>query len=92
MTKQKNDKPKRKKTFKNAESLQDCVAIALGEYFKNLEGEPPANLYQLLLTQMERPLLAATLEKTNNNQSVASEYLGISRGTLRKKLKDHNLS
>ncbi|MDO8446478.1 MAG: nitrogen regulation protein NR(I) [Deltaproteobacteria bacterium] len=44
------------------------------------------DLYDLVIKQVERPLLRFILEKTKGNQVKASEILGINRNTLRKKL------
>lgn len=71
--------------------LSDCVTQALADYFEQLEGHPAANLYDMLMTEVEVPLLKATLTHTNGNQSRAAEILGINRGTLRKKLKLYGL-
>jgi Fis family transcriptional regulator len=71
--------------------LSDCVSHALAEYFEQLEGHPAANLYEMLMNEVEVPLLKATLSHTNGNQSRAAEILGINRGTLRKKLKLYGL-
>lgn len=71
--------------------LCECVANALQDYFEQLEGHPAANLYEMLMTEVEVPLLRATLAHTNGNQSRAAEILGINRGTLRKKLKQYGL-
>jgi Fis family transcriptional regulator len=48
-------------------------------------------MYELVLRQVEQPLLEAILEHTKGNQSKAAEYLGLNRGTLRKKLRTYNL-
>lgn len=71
--------------------LSDCVSNALADYFQQLEGHPAANLYDMLMTEVEVPLLRATLDHTSGNQSRAAEILGINRGTLRKKLKQYGL-
>ena len=71
--------------------LKECAAIALKRYFQDLEGETPANLYTLVINEVEEPLLRAVLEFTRGNQSRASEILGINRSTLRKKLRLHGL-
>ena len=73
------------------ESLNECVKRALGNYFNDLDGQETTNLYQLVLAEVEAPLLEAVLEYTGNNQSRASEMLGLNRGTLRKKLKQYDL-
>lgn len=71
--------------------LKECVEHALRTYFEQLDGTPTANLYTMLMTEVEVPLLRATLEHTNGNQCRAAEILGINRGTLRKKLKQYGL-
>lgn len=73
------------------EPLSTCVANALQTYFEQLDGHPAANLYEMLITEVEVPLLKATLEHTQGNQSLAAQILGINRGTLRKKLKQYDL-
>jgi Fis family transcriptional regulator, factor for inversion stimulation protein len=72
-------------------SLSECVEHALKDYFKQLDGHPAANLYDMLLTEVEAPLIKATLEHTKGNQSRTAEILGINRGTLRKKIKLYGL-
>ncbi len=64
---------------------------ALRHYFTSLNGQKPANLYQLVLGEVEKPLFRTVLNYTGGNQSEAAEILGINRGTLRKKLKIHKL-
>jgi len=71
--------------------LRDCVADSISAYFNALNGHPAGNLYNMVLTEVEEPLLQAVLKYTNSNQSKASEVLGINRGTLRKKLKTYGL-
>lgn len=73
------------------EPLSHCVEVALQDYFTHLDGHQAANLYDLLLAEVEAPLFKATLEHTNGNQSRAAEILGLNRGTLRKKLKTYGL-
>lgn len=71
--------------------LRDCVRQAVDSYFKNLNGHPAGGLYQLLLSEVEKPLLEAVMEHTNSNQSRSAEALGISRATMRKKLKQYQI-
>lgn len=68
------------------QSFAGSVQASLQNYFARLDGEDPANLYSLVLAEMEVPLLRVVMRYTNNNQSKAAKILGISRGTLRKKL------
>ena len=72
-------------------SLRESVEVALRHYFKELDGQPTTDLYQLVISEVEGPLLEAVLDYTRCNQSRAAEMLGLNRGTLRKKLKQHDL-
>lgn len=72
-------------------SLRACVEMTLHNYFTHLDGTEVTNVYQLVLNEVEAPLLATVLQYTGGNQSKAAEVLGLNRGTLRKKLKEHNL-
>ena len=49
------------------------------------------NVYQKMLDLLEKPMLQRIMRTTDNNQSQAALVLGISRATLRTKLKRHNL-
>lgn len=71
--------------------VSKCVENALAHYFVALHGEEPANLYSLVINEVERPLLQAVMDYAQNNQCRAARYLGINRNTLRKKLKAHGL-
>jgi Fis family transcriptional regulator len=71
--------------------LHDSVRQSLENYLSKLKGEIPANLYELILAEVEAPLLEAVMEYTKNNQSRAAIVLGLSRGTLRKKLKQYGM-
>jgi len=76
---------------KQFSTLRSNVLCALNEYFVHLDGQPPANLYTLVMEEVEAPLLQAVLNYTKGKQTRAAEILGLSRGTLRKKLKRHGL-
>jgi len=60
-------------------------------YMAALDGETPQELYELFLREFERPFLEAVLHYTRHNQSKAAILLGLSRGTLRKKLKTYDM-
>jgi Fis family transcriptional regulator len=51
----------------------------------------PIDVYKLVLDEVEPPLLIATMKFVNQNQSKASQILGINRATLRTKLKKYGL-
>ncbi len=72
--------------------LRQQVQTALQDYFHQLDGHMPGNLYKLVLQEMEYPLLETVMNYTRGNQSRAAEVLGINRSTLRKKLKQYDIS
>ncbi len=72
-------------------SLRFHVEIALTRYFQQIEDEPARNLHQMVMAEVEAPLLRAVMQRTGNNQSKASIMLGLNRGTLRTKLKQYGL-
>ena len=72
-------------------TLRDCVETTLNNYFAQLDGAPVTDLYQLVQSEVEAPLLEQVLKYTRNNQTKASTLLGLNRGTLRKKLKQYDL-
>jgi Fis family transcriptional regulator len=74
-----------------AEPLAVCVSRALDRYFEHLDGETPRDLYDLVLAEVEAPLLRTVMREACGNQSRAAEMLGLNRGTLRKKLKQYGL-
>lgn len=76
----------------HALSLQESVNQTLQQYITKLDGQTPTNLYELVLAEVEKPLLEMVLKLTNNNQSKAAIVLGISRGTLRKKMAIYDLN
>lgn len=77
-------------TQKN-QPLHDSVRQSLENYLSQLNGQAPSNLYELILAEVEAPLMECVMEYTKNNQSRAAIVLGLSRGTLRKKLKMYGL-
>jgi Fis family transcriptional regulator len=72
--------------------LRNHAERALTDYFANLNGHRPAQLYDLVLREVEEPLFRAVLDYASGNQSQAAVILGINRGTLRKKLRQFGLS
>ena len=71
--------------------LRQSVEHALQSYFAVLGDEFITDLYNMVLLEVEIPLLQAVMQRTSGNQSKAAAMLGINRGTLRKKLKQYNL-
>ena len=69
-----------------------CMRRSLNRYFKDLDGETPSEIYNMVLGAMEKPLLAYILDRSEGNQTRAAEMLGINRNTLRKKMREYGLS
>lgn len=72
-------------------SLRQSVTQAVRDYLDELEGQMGSDVYQMVLAEVEAPLLEEIMRYTRNNQTQASQMLGLNRGTLRKKLKQHGL-
>lgn len=73
------------------QSLRDCVDQAMENYFRNLDGQPVTNVYDMVMAEVEAPMLEVVLKYTRHNQTKAAQVLGLNRGTLRKKLKQYGL-
>ena len=72
-------------------TLRSCVSNVLNEYFEQVDPEMVNGLYEMVLSEVEAPLLEAVMQKARSNQSRAAQMLGLNRGTLRKKLKQYDL-
>jgi len=72
-------------------TIASVVDESVREYLNTLAGESVSDLYELVLAEVEAPLLARVLDHTGHNQSRAASMLGLNRGTLRKKLRKYGL-
>jgi len=72
--------------------LRDCVRQALERYFEQLDGQAVTGVYDMVMAEVEVPLLLAVLKYSRHNQSRAAEVLGLNRGTLRKKLRQYDIN
>lgn len=72
-------------------TLRQAVRDTLRNYFTNIGSEQPVDFYSILLEEIERPLLEVLINHTHYNQVKMANMLGISRGTLRKKLKQYGM-
>jgi two-component system nitrogen regulation response regulator GlnG len=71
------------------EGLGAVVERHLREYFAaHAEGLPAAGVYDRVVREVERPLIALSLAATRGNQLRAAELLGLNRNTLRKKIRE----
>ena len=83
-----HDRPAARETD---QPLAQCVASTVRRYLDDLGDHAPTNLHQLLLEQIEKPLLTVVMERVRGNRCRAAELLGINRNTLRKKLQQYGL-
>tara|TARA_B000000477_G_scaffold95943_1_gene83253 strand:- start:175 stop:441 length:267 start_codon:yes stop_codon:yes gene_type:complete len=84
MTKKVLQKPKNK-------PLSEQVRKAMKKYFATLGDTNPANVYEMVMAEVEPELLKAVMKYAKNNQSKAATALGLNRATLRKKLHRYNI-
>ncbi len=73
------------------DNLASMIKKATHSYLDSLDGGEPAQVYELFLSQMEKPLLEVMLNHNNRNQCVTARQLGLARGTLRAKMKKYEL-
>jgi Fis family transcriptional regulator, factor for inversion stimulation protein len=71
--------------------LNDSVRRTLNRYFRDLDGEAPHAIYDMVIRCVEKPMLEVVMKQAAGNQTVAADMLGINRNTLRRKLTDHDL-
>lgn len=73
------------------ECLRDSVRRLLKNYFSKLGSEEPKDVYDMVLSETEMPLLECLIKHTKNNHVKISKLLGLSRGTVRQKLKRYGM-
>ena len=76
----------------NGTSLESLITQKLQSSLAQIDLQDMNNLYEMVLHQMERPLIKIVLEKTRGNQVKAADVLGINRNTLRKKIQTLDIS
>ena len=72
-------------------SLKYQVGLALRRYFKELDGNKATNVFEMVIKEVEKPMLEEVMKFCKGNKSQASKILGINRVTLRTKLKQYNI-
>ena len=78
-------------TTNTKSGLKTAAEEAIRQFIETLDGEETREFYNLVLAEVEEPLLRVVMEYTANNQSRAAAMLGLNRGTLRKKLRQYDL-
>lgn len=75
----------------DASPLGHHVKCSIERYFTELNGQHPGELYNLVLSEVERPLFKVVMHQTRGNVSKAAQFLGLNRATLRRKLLKYGL-
>ncbi len=73
------------------EPMRTCIQTALEMYFTDLNGHKAADVYQMVMAEVEPAMLETVLKHAESNQTRAAEMLGINRSTLRKKLRQYGI-
>ena len=66
--------------------LADAVKRSLERYFRDMDGEQPTAIYDMVLKNIEKPMIEIVLGRAAGNLTRAAAMLGIDRNTLRKKI------
>lgn len=72
-------------------AIEDVVEFKISRFLDQIGSFYPENVHELIMTKVEKPLLAQVLKRVGGNQVHASRILGINRNTLRKKMKIYGL-
>ena len=72
-------------------SIEDVVELKISRFFDQIGTFYPEDVYDLLMSKVEKPLLIQILRRVGGNQVQAAKILGINRNTLRKKIKQYGL-
>ena len=72
--------------------IDECIRESLNTYFQDMDCIEPNGMYDMLLNAVEKPLLEVVMQRAEQNQSRAAEWLGLNRNTLRKKLALHAIA
>jgi Fis family transcriptional regulator len=75
----------------NENEIALCVRRAVEAYFRDLDGEKPCPIYEIVIRSVEKPLIEVAMRHAQGNQSKAAELLGINRNTLRNRLTRHQI-
>ncbi len=71
--------------------LDEFVRNVVRQYLDDMGDIDPDNLHALIMQAVEEPLIATVLEHAKGNQSRAAAILGITRTTLRNRIKRYQL-
>jgi Fis family transcriptional regulator, factor for inversion stimulation protein len=66
--------------------ISNAIKHSLERYFKDMDGEKPTSIYDMVLKNVEKPMIELVLGQAEGNLTQAATMLGIDRNTLRKKM------
>lgn len=72
-------------------SIEDIIDLKIGRFFDQLGNYYPDNVYELIMSKVEKSLISQVLKRVGGNQVHTAKILGINRNTLRKKMKIYGL-
>jgi len=75
----------------NSFSIQDFLEEKLKRYLKEMTKLEKCNLYDSVVSEVEKALIKIVLNETGGNQLKASRTLGINRNTLRTKIREYKI-
>ncbi len=75
----------------NESEIARCVRKAMDGYFRDLDGERPCAIYDMVISSVEKALLEMVLHRVDGNQTQAAQLLGLNRNTLRKKIREYGI-
>ena len=75
----------------NESEIARCVRKAMDGYFRDLDGERPCAIYDMVISSVEKPLLEMVLHRVEGSQTQAAQLLGLNRNTLRKKIREYGI-
>jgi Fis family transcriptional regulator len=73
-------------------ALRDYVAKAVRRYLLDMGDSDAHELYDIVLREIEVPMLTEVMRHCDGNQSRAAATLGLNRATLRKKLREYGIT
>jgi Fis family transcriptional regulator len=76
---------------KNPMPLREHVQQTIRRYLKDMGSTEPEHVHRTLLAEIEPPLIEEVLNYTGGNQSRAARILGMTRNTLRSKLRRYDI-
>lgn len=71
--------------------LREVVANMIEQYIITMEEQSIEALHAMVIKEVELGLFKKVLQHCQGNQSLAAQWLGLARGTLRKRLAEYNI-